>query len=131
MRRILTSRHFVNAPTKQRFLQLICESYLDGRASELSEYGIGRELYDRDESYNPALDPIVRVGARGLRKRLETYYKGEGKEDEIILEIPPGSFAPSFVRRVEPKQSSDLATGASDVNGPGGFIEKHSKTCSI
>src|SRR5262249_51058050 len=36
MRRILTSRHFVNAPTKQRFLQLICESYLNGRASELN-----------------------------------------------------------------------------------------------
>src|SRR5215467_13204443 len=99
MRRILASRHFVNAPTKQRFLRLICESYLNGRASELNEYMIGCELYDRDDSYNPALDPIVRVGAHGLRKRLESYYKGEGKEDEIILELPIGSYAPNFLRR--------------------------------
>src|SRR5262245_34080325 len=84
IRRILASRHFVNALTKQRFLQLLCDYYLDGRASELNEYMIGCELYDRDENYNPALDPIVRVGAHGLRKRLEAYYKGEGKNDELI-----------------------------------------------
>jgi hypothetical protein len=126
MRRILASRHFVNAPTKQRFLRLICESYLNGRASELNEYMIGCELYDRDESYNPALDPIVRVGAHGLRKRLEAYYKGEGKDDEIILEIPHGSYAPNFVRRAAP-QPPEPANGPSDAPGMGAFIEKNSK----
>jgi hypothetical protein len=127
VRRILSSRHFINAPTKQRFLQLICESYLNGRASELNEYMIGCELYDRDETYNPALDPIVRVGAHGLRKRLEAYYKGEGKDDEIILEIPHGSYAPSFIRREPPQEDAETANGASGANGPLAFIEKHSK----
>src|SRR5215470_18584476 len=119
MRRILTSRHFVNAPTKQRFLQLICESYLNGRASELNEYMIGCELYDRDESYNPALDPIVRVGAHGLRKRLEAYYKGEGKDDEIILEIPYGSYAPNFIRRAASQEASEPAPGVPEAPGSG------------
>ncbi len=128
MRRILASRHFVNAPTKQRFLRLICESYLNGRASELNEYLIGCELYDRDESYNPALDPIVRVGAHGLRKRLEAYYKGEGKDDEIILEIPHGSYAPNFIRRAAPEEVSEPAKEAPDASGLSAFIEKYSKT---
>jgi hypothetical protein len=128
LRRILSSRHFINAPTKQRFLQLICESYLNGRASELNEYMIGCELYDRDETYNPALDPIVRVGAHGLRKRLEAYYKGEGKDDEIILEIPHGSYAPSFIRRSAEPVISEPANGAPDAQGLGAFLEKHSKT---
>jgi hypothetical protein len=128
MRRILASRHFVNAPTKQRFLRLICESYLNGRASELNEYMIGCELYDRDESYNPALDPIVRVGAHGLRKRLEAYYKGEGKDDEIILEIPHGSYAPNFIRRAAPQEVSEPAKEAPDSSGLRAFIEKYSKT---
>jgi hypothetical protein len=127
MRRILASRHFVNAPTKQRFLRLICEYYLNGRASELNEYMIGCELYDRDESYNPALDPIVRVGAHGLRKRLEAYYKGEGKDDEIILEIPHGSYAPNFIRRAAPQESSELANGAADAPALVAFIENNSK----
>lgn len=128
VRRILASRHFINAPTKQRFLQLICESYLDGRASALNEYMIGCELYDRDESYNPALDPIVRVGAHGLRKRLEAYYKGEGKSDEIILEIPHGSYAPSFNRRATSQEDSGPAKADSDAPASSTLIEKHSKT---
>jgi hypothetical protein len=69
MSRILASKQFVNAPTKQKFLQLICESYLTGRAFELNEYMTGCEVYGRDANYNPALDPIVRVGAHGLRNR--------------------------------------------------------------
>jgi hypothetical protein len=130
VRRILSSRHFINAPTKQRFLQLICESYLNGRASELNEYMIGCELYDRDETYNPALDPIVRVGAHGLRKRLEAYYKGEGQDDEIILEIPHGSYAPNFIRREAPDENPnpETANGPSGPRGPMAFFEAHSKT---
>src|SRR5262249_44847483 len=128
MRRILASRHFVNAPTKQRFLRLICESYLNGRASELNEYMIGCELYDRDESYNPGLDPIVRVGAHGLRKRLEAYYKGEGKDDEIILEIPHGSYAPNFIRRAAPQEVSEPEKDEPEPSGLSALIATYCKT---
>ena len=96
--RILRSRQFSNSPKKQKFLQLICEAYLEGRASELSEYSIGYEVFDRNETYDPALDSIVRVGAHDLRKKLELYYKSEGKNDEIFLEIPVGSYIPIFTR---------------------------------
>ena len=94
----------------------------------MNEYMIGCELYDRDENYNPALDPIVRVGAHGLRKRLEAYYKGEGKDDEIILEIPHGSYAPSFIRRSEAQEGAEQASGVTEAQGPGAFLERHSKT---
>ena len=99
LRRILSSRHFANAPMKTRFLQLVCEEYLNGRASELNEYLIGCEVFGRDETYNPALDPIVRVGAHELRKKLESYYRSEGESDEIVLGIPVGSYTPIFTRR--------------------------------
>lgn len=98
LERILCSRQFSNAPKKQKFLQLICEAYLDGRASELSEYSIGYQVFDRTETYDPALDSIVRVGAHEVRKKLERYYKSEGKNDEILLEIPVGSYIPIFTR---------------------------------
>jgi hypothetical protein len=102
--RILSSKHFSNAPTKRRFLQLICEAYIDGRADKLNEYMIGCEVYDRDETYNPALDPIVRVGAHGLRKKLQSYYKDDGNDDELILEIPVGSYTPIFTRHARPPE---------------------------
>jgi hypothetical protein len=76
--RVLSSKYFANAPKKQKFLRLICDFYLNGRAGELNEYLIGREVFDRDEGYNPASDPIVRVGAHDVRKKLDLYYKGDG-----------------------------------------------------
>ncbi|HWQ33514.1 MAG TPA: hypothetical protein VNQ79_11725 [Blastocatellia bacterium] len=96
--RVLSSRHFVHAPKKQKFIQLICDFYLNGRAGELNEYLIGREVFERDDSYNPAADPIVRVGAHDVRKKLELYYQNEGAEDAIRLIIPVGSYEPAFVR---------------------------------
>ncbi|MFN0112759.1 MAG: hypothetical protein ACKVZH_28200 [Blastocatellia bacterium] len=94
--RVLTSKHFVHAPMKQKFLRLICDFHLSGRGSELNEYLIGREIFDRDNSYNPATDPIVRVGAHGVREKLDRYYQKEGANDEVRIEIPIGSYEPSF-----------------------------------
>jgi hypothetical protein len=131
MSRILASKQFVNAPTKQKFLRLICESYLTGRAFELNEYMIGCEVYGRDGNYNPALDPIVRVGAHGLRKRLEAYYKGVGKHDEIMLEIPTGSYVPTFTRRPQLREDSEPKKIIAAAPAPSGPVEKQSKTLLI
>jgi hypothetical protein len=100
--RVLTSKHFVHAPMKQRFLRLICEFHLGGRGGELNEYLIGREVFDRDGSYNPATDPIVRVGAHGVREKLERYYQKDGANDEVRIEIPVGNYEPSFIRFTPP-----------------------------
>src|SRR5215813_8303268 len=96
MDRILNSRYFSQAPMKRKFVQLVCDYYLQNRASELSEYLIGREVYERNERYSPAEDPVVRVAAHDVRKRLEQYYQNEGKEDSVRLEIPLGSYEPVF-----------------------------------
>src|SRR5215475_15277133 len=112
LERILCSRHFSNAPKKQKFLQLICEAYLDGRATELNEYLIGYEVFDRNESYDPALDSIVRVGAHEVRKKLERYYKSEGKNDEILLEIAAGSYIPIFTRLKQAPEAAESIKAA-------------------
>jgi len=100
LERILTSRHFVHAPMKRKFLRLVFDFYSSGRAGELNEYLIGREVFERNDTYNPAADPIVRVGAHDLRKKLELYYNSEGALDEIRLDIPIGSYEPVFIRRI-------------------------------
>src|SRR5215813_7678103 len=98
LNRVLNSKHFVHAPMKQKFLRLTCDFHLSGRGAELNEYLIGREVFDRDDSYNPATDPIVRVGAHGVREKLALYYQKEGAEDEIRIEIPVGSYEPVFIK---------------------------------
>ena len=121
LERILSSKHFAHAPMKQRFLQLVCEAYISGRTADLNEYLIGFEVFGRDKTYNPALDPIVRVGAHELRKKLEDYYRTEGKSDEILLDIPVGSYIPIFTRR--PVQSGTI-TESQDaiVSAPASWV---------
>jgi hypothetical protein len=128
--RILSSKYFVHAPKKQKFLHLICDFYLKGRAAELNEYLIGRDVFDRDKHYQPATDPIVRVGAHDVRKKLELYYQHEGISDDIRLEIPVGSYEPIFIRRrlpllplkpaarvVRAVQAAGLTTPDEDTSG--------------
>src|SRR5262245_61567573 len=97
LNRVLGSKHFVHAPMKQKFLRLTCDFHLSGRGAELNEYLIGREVFDRDDSYNPATDPIIRVGAHGVREHMALYYQREGADDEIRIEIPVGSYEPVFI----------------------------------
>ncbi len=116
---VLQSRHFVHAPKKQKFIKLVCEFYLNSRAGELNEYLIGREVFERDDSYNPQADPIVRVGAHDVRKKLELYYQNEGAEDAVRLFVPVGSYEPVFVRqipqeKVEPEVEAE-ETGSANV----------------
>lgn len=93
---IFKSKHFVNAHKKKKFLRLICDFYLEGRAQELNEHILGYDVFGRDKSYNPSDDPIVRVFAYEIRKKLEVYYSQEGINDPIRLDIPAGSYQPVF-----------------------------------
>lgn len=95
---ILSSKYFVHAPKKKGFLRLICDFYLNGRAHELNEYILGYDVFERDNAYDPSADPVVRVTAHEIRKKLELYYQHEGADDPVRLEIPPGSYQPIFTR---------------------------------
>jgi hypothetical protein len=125
--RILNSKHFSHAPKKRKFVQMVCEYYLAGRADELNEYLIGREVYERNDQYTPTEDPVVRVGAHDVRKRLEQYYQHEGLHDEIHLEIPLGSYEPIF-RRVSPLETvREAATVSSSAPAVAGEIATGTK----
>src|SRR5262249_38091503 len=105
---IFKGKHFINAYKKQKFLQLICDYYLQGRAQELNEHLLAYEVFDRDKNYNPSDDPIVRVFAHDIRKKLEAYYATEGTDDSIHLEIPAGSYQPVFIRQ-RPEPTVEIA----------------------
>ncbi|MDX2149796.1 MAG: hypothetical protein SFV54_03610 [Bryobacteraceae bacterium] len=82
-----------------RFLRFTVEQYLTGNASNLKEYLIGVEVFDKPETLDPRLDPIVRVEAGRLRAKLREYYDTDGREDQILIAFPPRTYVPSFHRR--------------------------------
>jgi hypothetical protein len=113
--RILNSRHFSQAPKKRKFVQVICDYYLAGRAGEINEHLIGLEVYERRDRYSPAEDPVVRVAAHDVRKRLEQYYLHEGRDDEVRMGIPIGSYEPVFKLAADvPADTETSSAGAHD-----------------
>lgn len=96
LERILASDGFVSSDRLCRFLRFSVEAKLRGEADQLKEFLLGREVFDRNDEYDPRLDPIVRVEARRLRTKLQEYYDGAGREDAIRIEIPKGRYAPEF-----------------------------------
>ncbi len=88
-----------------RFLRLAVERTLAGQSDELKEYLIGVEVFDRKSSYDPRVDPIVRVEARRLRAKLKAYYEGDGCGDAVLIEFIAGGYAPRLVLREAPKEA--------------------------
>jgi hypothetical protein len=94
--RILESSLFVRSDRLGRFLRFTVETTLAGEADTLKEYLIGTEAYNRDSSYRPGEDSIVRSEARRLHSKLKEYYESVGKDDSVFIYYRPGSYVPAF-----------------------------------
>lgn len=88
-----------------RFLGFVVEEALAGRAGTLKELVIGVELYGGGVDYDPRIDSAVRVEARRLRRKLAAYYAGPGRDDDVIVSIPTGGYAPRFHLRDDAPQA--------------------------
>lgn len=98
--KVLSSGEFQNSERLCRFLRFTVEALLNGEQDQVKEYLIGKEVFDRNADYDPRLDPIVRVEARRLRKKLQDYYAGPGASDTLRITIPKGAYVPE-VRPVD------------------------------
>ena len=92
--RILNSDPFHQAQRRQRFLEYIVNEALAGRGERLKGYNIAQAVFDRAETFDPNIDPIVRMEAARLRDRLREYYDGDGQSDPIRIELPKGTYTP-------------------------------------
>lgn len=96
LNRILASKTFAQVDRLKRFVSFIVLEAAGGRGGDLKEYVIGVQVFGKEPSFDPRTDPIVRVQARRLRARLARYYQEEGQNDEIIVDLPKGGYAPVF-----------------------------------
>jgi len=94
--KILASRTFRSAQGQRAFLRYTVEEVLAGRGTQIKEYLIGVEVFERGEAFDPRLDPIVRTQARKLRAKLDKYYETEGAQDALRVDFPKGAYVPSF-----------------------------------
>ena len=112
--KILSSEAFRDAEALKRFLRYTVERTLHGEGDLLKEYRLGVEVFDRDSSFDPRLDPVVRMAARRLRFKLKDYYETEGLQDPICIAVPKGSYAAAFSPSA-PKELPVAAVEASQL----------------
>ena len=97
--RVLASKVFIRSARLTQFLRFVVEQALIGNVDQLKERIIGVTVYDRKVNYDNRIDPIVRIEARRLRHKLNTYYTTIGRRDQIVIGLPKGAYLPFFKLR--------------------------------
>jgi len=103
LKRLLAHPLFTNSKRYPVLLAYTVEQTLLGHANELKERTIGVEAFGRELTYDVNLDPVVRTTAAEVRKRLIQYYYNTDHAGELIIELPLGSYVPSFRELVVPQ----------------------------
>jgi hypothetical protein len=93
---ILASPHFSSSKRYPAFLRYVVEKCLNGQSDQLKERTLGVEVFGRPPDYDTNAEPVVRITAAEVRKRIAQYYHEAAKESEIQIGLPLGSYTPEF-----------------------------------
>ena len=96
LQNVLKSRFFRNSERGKQFLTYVVQNCLAGRTDLLKERVIGAEVFGRSPDYSTGEDPVVRVQAGEVRRRLGQYYQVESAGIRVHIELPTGSYSPTF-----------------------------------
>jgi tetratricopeptide (TPR) repeat protein len=94
--KILSSVVFKTADRLRELLRFTVNETLSGRGGDLKEYLLGTTVLERGDSFDPKADPIVRMQMRRLREHLTRYYATEGRYEPVVIDIPKGTYIPTF-----------------------------------
>ncbi len=97
---MLASYHFQSSKRYPAMLKYIVDATLDGRSGNLKERTLGVEVFGREPDYDTSADPVVRLSAGEVRKRIAQYYHENGSRSRVQIELPLGSYVPEILLRV-------------------------------
>jgi len=111
------------------FRRLIEHALEGGDENGIKERTLGIEVFGREAGYDTNTDPIVRMTANEIRKRLAQYYQSASRHHEVYINLEPGSYMPQFdfgLRVVSvgttsesPVESVPLRDATSEAPAPG------------
>jgi hypothetical protein len=99
--RIINSKVLHGSESLCKLLRYLADHALDHPGVALKEYQIATEVFGRPTDFDPQSDSAIRVQAGRLRVKLAEYYSSEGSSDQIVVELPKGSYVLSFHPRVQ------------------------------
>jgi hypothetical protein len=121
IQRIVSSRAFKTSEVHRNLLTYLSEKSLSGEAHNLKEYTVGLDVFGKPSSYDPRQESVVRMHVGRLRQKLAEYFRTEGVDDPIIVDLPKGAFALTFEPRPVPDVSDGMPLAASATPMRRGF----------
>ncbi len=91
---ILKSKSFINSKLNAKLLTYLVECSINKNTP--NEYSIAADVFNKDSSFNPNEDTLIRVSVYNLRKKLERYYQNMGLKTKVRLRIPKGHYEVEF-----------------------------------
>lgn len=96
LRRILDAKNFKNSPRLSGLLGFLVGEVLAGKGDSLGEYRVGIEALGLSQDFDPGAKSLVRSHVARLRKALAAYYAGAGRNDDILIALPPVGYRVVF-----------------------------------
>ena len=137
--RLLESEPFQGSARQRKFLSVIVDWTLRGKADEIKEATLAVMVFGRHpSSFDAQRDPVVRMEAARVRKNLELCYAEAGPASRMRIEIPKGHYRPIFL---EPAVESavhaiganaltiGMGTNISAAKRPPGTVDSQARDC--
>jgi hypothetical protein len=103
LERVLASPLFRNSKRYPALLRFVVEQSLEGNEDRLKERLLGIHVFHREPDYDTNQDPIVRLTAAEVRKRIAQYYQEPEHKGELRIYLNSGSYVPHFTPVDEPR----------------------------
>jgi len=113
IQRIVSSKAFKTSEVHRNLLTYLADKSLAGEAHTLKEYTVGLDVFGKPPSYDPRQESVVRMHVGRLRQKLAEYYRTDGADDSIMVDLPKGGFAVTFEARPVPEPSDGMPLAAS------------------
>jgi hypothetical protein len=93
---LMESAPFRGSQQCRGFLSYVVTHTLNSDDGSLRERVIGNAVFGRPPDYDTSDDPVVRLRASEVRKRLAQFYQSLEQIPAVTIQIPPGSYKATF-----------------------------------
>ena len=108
LEKILSDGRFAASKRYPHLLRYVVEQTLAENEDNLKERTIGVEVFHRPPDYDTNLDPVVRLCAAEVRKRLAQYYQSPAHAADLRIDLNPGSYVPVFSQLIPDAPTSEM-----------------------
>jgi hypothetical protein len=112
VQRIVASKAFKTSEVHRNLLNYLADKSLSGDAQNLKEYTVGLDVFGKPPTYDPRQESVVRMHVGRLRQKLTEYYRTEGQDDSVIVDLPKGGFTLTFAAKPAPPTAEPLPDSA-------------------